>query len=260
MEQDTPKKNVPERSSYLKLLGIAGAFLLGLAILPKIARAVIMGGSPVSRVTGIRNAVGAMGNAATQETLALVEAKTAGLTYDEGNLLVASSSTFASQVQNASNTTINPATQGTLNDIQTKTATLTFTGGTELNTTGAAPALASTVAVKDNRASIINPAQLETAMLWRRIVKLVESQAAADINIMQRMTIDSFSTNVDVDVDVGVGVTGVNTPLVAIASDAGNIVTGISTPTSFNGWNNRMFVDSARDTYARGIRTRLVFS
>lgn len=91
-------------------------------------------------------------------------------------------------------------------------------------------------------------------VLLRRIVKLMESQAAVDPQQRQRMTIDSISTGVTLPTITTVGtvstVTGVTT--VSTVSSVTNIA-------ALNGWNQQMFADPARQSYNTGIRARLSF-
>jgi len=89
-------------------------------------------------------------------------------------------------------------------------------------------------------------------ILLRRIVKLLESQAAVDPQQRQRITVDSFTAGVALPtVTTVTGVTTVTT------------VTTVSTVTNIaalNGWNQQMFSDPARNAYNTGIRAQLTFT
>lgn len=89
-------------------------------------------------------------------------------------------------------------------------------------------------------------------VLLRRIVKLLESQAAVDPQQRQRMTLDSISAGVALPTVTAVtAVTTVTT--VATVSSVTNIA-------AVNGWNQQMFADPARTAYNTGIRRWLAFS
>lgn len=238
------------KRTFLRVAGLAGLGLVATAVLPKKAEALIMGGAPSSTVVGLKDITNTRINPATEETLALVQTKTAGLTYSGSDLLVQASSTFATQVENASNVLINPATEETLALIRAQTNKLTFDGSNNLLTSVGGSG--NTVGVKNTANTQIDPATEDSLVYLRRIVKIMESQAAVDTQNRQRVTIDSWGS-----VLTGPGTaSGLSVPRVAVATDSAFN----AAITSLNGWNQQMFQDSARNTYANGIRANVVFA
>lgn len=80
-------------------------------------------------------------------------------------------------------------------------------------------------------------------ILLRRIVKLLESQAATDPQQRQRMTIDNIAASLTLGT-----VTTVTT------------VSTVSNMTTLAGYDQRLYSDWARTSYNTGIRDRLTFS
>ncbi len=100
-----------DKRTFLKLAGVAGIGLVASQMLPKSASAYVMGSSPTSSVVGVKDSTNARIDPATETTLALIQAKTASLTFDgSNNLLTASSGGGAVTVKDTTNTQINPAT------------------------------------------------------------------------------------------------------------------------------------------------------
>lgn len=88
----------------------------------------------------------------------------------------------------------------------------------------------------------INPATEESNLLLRRIVKLMESQAATDTAQRQRVVVE-------------------NTVATTVATVATvTTVSSITNIAALNGWNQQMFADPARAAYNTGIRRWLSFS
>ena len=90
--------------------------------------------------------------------------------------------------------------------------------------------------------------------LLRRIVKLLESTAAADVAQRQRITVDAITAGTTLPTVTTVGTVSTIT--------AGTITTvsTVSNIAALNGWNQQMFVDPARTAYNTGPRARLTFS
>lgn len=88
--------------------------------------------------------------------------------------------------------------------------------------------------------------------LLRRIVKLMESQAATDPQQRQRVVIDTNPT-----VILGAGTASIGNA---------NVVTTVTTVTSITnlagqfGWNQQILSDPARVSYNTGIRQQITFS
>lgn len=100
--------------------------------------------------------------------------------------------------------------------------------------------------IKDSSGNIVNPASEDSIVLLRRIVKLLESQAAVDPQQRQRITLDAITGSLTLST-----ITTVST--VSTVSSVTNIA-------ALNGWNQQMFVDPARTAYNTGIRTQLTFT
>lgn len=105
-------------------------------------------------------------------------------------------------------------------------------------------------------------------VLLRRIVKLLESQAATDTAQRQRITVDAITAGTTLPTVTTVGtvsaitagtittvgaVTAITNALPAGTNTIGNIGT-------VNAWNQQMFADPARTAYNTGIRRWLTFA
>ena len=217
-----------------------------------------------------KNKSGLRVNPATEDTSAAIKSQTDLLTFDsssgqsnlEVNIVSVASGGLDFGLQNASNVTINPATEETLASIKTQVQQMRFDSANGLKATGTAPALASIVNVKDTSKANIKPASDEAILLWRRMVKMMEAKATVDTGRLKRVTIDSFGTDnvTGVGSSTTVGVSGSVVPLVTIANDFSANLTGLFTSTSYVGYNDQMYQDIARNAYARGIRSKLIFS
>jgi hypothetical protein len=93
------------------------------------------------------------------------------------------------------------------------------------------------VKLRDSAGSTVNPAEDETIIMLRRLVKLAETLAVTDANQRQRVTIDAGTL-----------------PTVSTVSTVSNLVLMSGVDTRFH------FVDTARNAYANGIRSKLEFS
>jgi hypothetical protein len=105
--------------------------------------------------------------------------------------------------------------------------------------------------VVDEKNEVVNPASEESNVLLRRIVKLLESQAAVDPQQRQRITIDAGTLPAVTTVTTVTGVTTVTT-VTTVAS-----VTNLA---GMFGWNQQILSDPARNAYNTGIRSQLTFS
>lgn len=90
--------------------------------------------------------------------------------------------------------------------------------------------------------------------LLRRILKLLESQAATDPQQRQRIVVDAaLPTGAN---SIGTVVIGAGT------ASIGNVATVASVTNIANvaGWNQQIFADPARTAYNTGIRAQLTFT
>ncbi len=217
-----------------------------------------------------KNKSGIRINPAKEETLASIKSQTdlltSDLSSDNGvipNNIKANVAAGSFKTKNSSGTNIDPATQATLASVQAQISSLTFDSKSAIVTSGIAPALnAGGVKVKDITATNVNPATDESTYLWSRMVKMMESKGTVDANRMKRISVDSFGTDniTGVGGSTSVGVSGGIVPLVTIANDFSQNLTGLYTSTSFVGYNDQMYQDIARNAYAQGIRSKLNFS
>lgn len=83
-------------------------------------------------------------------------------------------------------------------------------------------------------------------ILLRRIVKLLESQAAADSAQRPRVTIDAITTGLTLSTVTGVGTV--------------TTVTTVTNTAQLAGYDQRLYTDWARTAYNTGIRSALTFT
>ena len=245
------KESDNKKRSFLKLAGVVGVGAVAASLIPRKAEALVFGSNPTTATTGVKNASGTRINPATEDTLAGIKSQTDLLTFDAGsnpaNLKV-NIAAGSVGVNNSSDVRIDPATEATLAAINAKTSQMTFSAGVLQTSVGGT---GNIVGLKDTTSTQINPATDDSLVYLRRMVKLMESQAAVDASNRQRVTIDSFGNTV-----TGVGASGAGVPRVTVANDS-NFLATIST---LNGYNDQMFQDVARNTYASGIRANLLFA
>ena len=217
-----------------------------------------------------KNKSGSRVNPAKEETLAAIKSQTNLLTSD----LVSDNGVISNNINtnvaagvlkviNSGGTNFDPATNATLTSIQAELANFNFDKDSALISSGVAPTLNSGgVSIKDATNSTISPATDEATYLWMRMVKMMEAKGTVDANRMKRIAVDSFGTDniTGVGGSTSVGVSGGVVPLVTIANDFSENLTGLFTSTSFVGYNDQMFQDVARNAYAQNIRSKLNFS
>lgn len=95
-------------------------------------------------------------------------------------------------------------------------------------------------------------------ILLRRIVKLLESQAATDPQQRQRTTVDAISAGVTLPTVTTV--TGVTTVSTVTTVTGVTTVSTVSNMTTLAGYDQRLYSDWARTAYNTGIRQSLIFS
>lgn len=195
-----------DKRLFLKFAGVAGLGIAASALFPNQADAYVAGSTPTSNVVGLKDSSNVRIDPATEATLALIQAKTANLTFDGSNNLLTSSS-----------------------------------GG------------ASSVTLKDTTNTQVNPATDDSAMLLRRLVKQVDSLAVVDSAQRQKVTIDSISGSLTLGTITTVGTVSTVTTVSTLTS-ATNLV-------ALGGVDGRyLYIDTARNASANGIRNNLAFS
>ena len=249
------------KRTFLKVAGLLGVGVVASSVLPKKAEAYVLGGAPAATVVGVKNSTNVRVNPATEDTLDLVQAQTAKMTFDgSSNLYVQAATNFSSQLENASSVVINPATEDSLAAIKAQTNKLSFDGSNNLLTSSTSGGgTGGTVSVQDTTSTQINPATEDSLILLRRMVKLMESQAAVDSSNRQRVTLDALGPSTPITTTVPVSgtvtVSSITAGTVTVAN--ASLATTVST---LAGQNDQMFQDGARAAYALGIRQNLVFS
>ena len=134
--------------------------------------------------------------------------------------------------------------------------------------------------ITDQNGNVINPAEQQTLFssdppdaalgpvvrtawgsiddqitLLRRIVKLMESQAATDPQQRQRVVIDTTPT-----VILGAGTASIGNVNAVTSVTTVTTVTSITNLAGQFGWNQQILSDPARISYNTGIRQQLTFS
>ena len=114
---------------------------------------------------------------------------------------------------------------------------------------------------------IVNPAQDESIILLRRIVKMLETSAIADAGGRQRITLDAITAALTLATVTTVGTVstitaGTITTVGAVTSITNALPTGGNTigNVTIGGMDDKQFIDIARTAYNTGIRQRLTFS
>lgn len=196
------------RRAFLKIAGLTGLGVAATALFPKSANAYVAGSTPTSNVVGSKDASNNRINPAKED----------------GNLATIAGKDFA--------------TQTTLAAMKAKTDLLTFDGSNNLLT--ASSGGASVVGIKDSNDVRINPAQDDSIVLLRRMVKIMESQAVVDSQMRQRVAVDIMPTTT---------VTGTVT------------VGTITSLSQLAGVDSRwQIIDWSRQAYNSGIRGNLINS
>lgn len=117
-------------------------------------------------------------------------------------------------------------------------------------------AYAEITRVKDSNGNLINPAENEQIILLRRLIKLIESQSAADQANRQRVTIDAISAALTLatvtTVTTVAAVTAITNALPAGTNNIGSV--------NLAGQDQKQFIDISRTNYNTGIRRALTFS
>lgn len=185
---------------FLKVAGVAGLGLAASALFPKSSEAYVSGSTPTSNVVGIKN---------------------------------------------IANVKIDPATESKqdaiLTELQLK-ADLTETQPVSIASTVnvGVSGISNAIGINDGIGSRINPAQDDSIILLRRMVKLMESQAVVDNQMRQRVVVDLMPTTT---------VTGTVT------------VGSITSVNQLAGVDSRwQIIDWSRQTYNSGIRGNLLNS
>jgi hypothetical protein len=139
-------------------------------------------------------------------------------------------------IANVAGTQINPATQETLSSIDSKTTT----------PLSVSPPNNSAGSVVRTAAGSID----DQIILFRRMLKILESQSSTDIANRQRVTVDAITAGLTLATVSAV--TAITNALPAGTNTIGSVLAA--------GADQRQFIDVARTNYNTGIRSKLTFS
>jgi hypothetical protein len=253
IDSKTEKEEVESDSrkrSLLKLMGVVGVGALATSLMPKNTEALVFGSTPTSNIIGVKNSANLRINPAQEDGGNLASIKTntdnlSGIKTSTDNLSgIKTDTANLASIKTAveSTNTADGFIKTNTDTLVTNSNKLTFVGDS-LKTVSAG---SEVMGVKDTLNNQINPAQDDSIVLLRRMVKLMESQATVDAGNRQRITLDALGaigTTVPVSGTVTVGT-----------------ISAVTNMTSLAGQNQQMYQDVARNAYANGIRNNLIFS
>ncbi len=170
-EADQKKRN------FLKLVGIIGAGVGASTLFPNKASAEVLGATRTTDVVGVKNSSDARIDPATEAT---------GLSIK--------TATEASKIATDSIKT-------NTDTLVTNTNKFTFSGDSLLTTSAGGGS--DVKGLKDSLDHRINPANEDSVIMLRRVVKLMESQATVDTQNRNRITIDAWNTDLGGLYDTG---------------------------------------------------------
>lgn len=215
---------------FFKVAGVAGLGLAASALFPKSSEAYVSGSTPTSNVVGLKDHLNTRIDPA-QET--------------GGNLATIAGKDFA--------------TQTTLAGIKTQSDKFTFDGENLKVTSSGSGGSSDVVGLKDTSDVRINPAQDDSIILLRRVVKLMESQAVVDNQMRQRVTLDAIGVGTPTALATTIPISGSLTTAGTVSTVT--TVTTVATVTSLNqlaGVDARwQIIDWARQVYNSGMRRNL---
>lgn len=238
-----------DKRTFLKTAGVVGLGVVAATVLPKTAEAYVMGSSPTSGVVGMKNAANTRIDPATENgNLASVKTNTDPLVASGGGAYVRQDSTATIAKESGGNLATlagkDFATETTLAAIKTQTDKFTFSGS-NLLTTGGGGGGATTL--KDTSDTTINPATDDSIVLLRRLLRQVDSLGVIDSAQRQKITIDAISGSLTLGTVTTVGT-------VSTVTSATNLV-------ALGGVDGRfLYIDTARNAYANGIRANLLYT
>lgn len=239
-----------KRRTFLKALGVAGLGAVGSMLLPRKASAYVFGSTPASNVVGIKDANNTRMTPA-QETggnLAQIQANTAPMLAGGGGVYVQQDSTgsIAKETGNLQTIANNIPTIGQ----KPMSGSMPVTIAYDQSALPISASFSGALGLKDTTSTQINPATDDSVTYLRRMVKQVDSLAVVDSAQRQKVTIDSITTALTLTTVTTVGTVTTVTNAVPV----GNIAT-------FSGVDARyLYIDTARNAFANGIRQNLAFS
>jgi len=228
-----------DKRDFLKLLGGVGVGAAVLSMMPSKAQALIIGSSPTAGIVGVKNASNVGVNPATEDgNLATLAAKDFAT---ETSLNTLKNKDFATE------TTLGTrASESTLSAIKTNSDKFLFDVDGKLLTAATGSADSATK-IKDFSGEVINPATDESLILLRRMLRQIDSLAVVDSAQRQRVTIDAITGGLTLG-----AVTTVTT--VTTVSTVSNMVAMGGVDARF------LYIDTARNAYANGVRNNLIYT
>ena len=245
-----------DKRTFLKVLGVASLGLAATSLFPKKADALIIGNQSTSGSVGVKDHLGNPIDPAKEN----------------GNLATIAGKDFATQTTLATLTGKDFATQTTLATVATNTnplSNLQFDSGSLKVTGGSGGSSASVVGLKDTNDNTLNPASDDAIVYLRRMVKLMESQATVDLANRQRITLDAIGIGTPTAIGTSIPVSqatasnlNATVTLTTGTASIGYLATGSNTigNVTVGSYDQRQFIDIARNTYANGIRQNLVWN
>lgn len=214
-----------EKRDFLKILGSVGVGAAVLGMLPNKAQALIIGSSPTAGMVGVKNTSNTSVNPATED----------------GNLATIASKDFATETTLGTLVTKDFATQTTLAAVKTNTDKFQFDVDGKLLTSGSA---STSIKLQDSSNNIINPATDENLILLRRILRQIDSLAVVDSAQRQKVTLDAITGGLTL---------GAITTVTTVST-----VTNVATLGAVDA--RYLYIDTARNAYANGVRNNLIYS
>lgn len=113
--------------------------------------------------------------------------------------------------------------------------------------------------ITNSTGAVINPAQDESILLLRKIVKLLEASSTIDLKQRQKVVVEAIGTNNATPTEINATIPVTATP-VASTANIGQVVVGFGgqATAAANVVDSRYFlVDTSRNAYANVIRKNL---
>lgn len=114
--------------------------------------------------------------------------------------------------------------------------------------------------IADEKGTIVNPSTDEALVLLRRMVKLMEQQAAVDTAQRQRITLDAITTALPNANPIPVSQSTAANLNATVSIAASQTLATVTNLVTLAGLDQRLYADWARTSYNSGIRSALTFS
>jgi hypothetical protein len=114
--------------------------------------------------------------------------------------------------------------------------------------------------IADEKGTIVNPSTDEALVLLRRMVKLMEQQAAVDTAQRQRITLDAVTAALPNANPIPVSQSTAGNLNATVSIAASQTLATVTNLVTLAGLDQRLYTDWARAAYNSGIRSALTFS